>query len=170
MSSVTIALGVIGWLLGFTLLDRCHASSSVSVGTAHYHLIPRGEDAPRKMQSESPGLISFDGDLEAIKQQALAKANRSPTSFSCDDEIASHLEIIQWVYSIETVPQASVVTVFGEVQEITLESVAPETLSCYNNESSFANIVAMDNSDPGHEISNTGTISSCLQWLILCFV
>jgi hypothetical protein len=159
MPSVTIALGVLGWLWGFSNLDQCHAASSVSVGTAHYHLIPRGEDTPRKMQSESPGLISFDGDLEAIKEQALAKANRSPTSFSCDDEIASHLEIIQWVYSIETVPQASLTTVYGEVEEITLESVAPKTLSCYNNASSFANIVALDNSDPGHEISNTGTNS-----------
>jgi hypothetical protein len=148
-----------------TVIDNgfCTAasSSSVTIGAARYNLIPRDEtrNAQETTLSESPMLISFDGDLNAIKELALAKANQSnpPNRFSCDDETTSHLEILDWVYSIETVPQASATTVFGEVQESTLELVAPQTLSCYNNQSAYANIVAMDSSTPGHEISKTGT-------------
>lgn len=154
VSSISTATGVIGCLLW--LMHLCQAST-VSVGSSQYRLLSKDERTTRKMQTESPDLISFDGDLDAIKELALAKANQgSPGSFSCDNASTSHLEVVNWVYSIETVPQADVTTVYGEVEEMTLESVAPQALSCLNNQSAFANIVAMDIFDPGHEISNTG--------------
>jgi hypothetical protein len=148
----------------------CNAlSSSFSVGNngARYNLIPR-DDTRRYTQekisstaTESPVLISFDGDLDAIREKALAKAKNDgvsdiPKSFTCENETATHLEIVNWIYSIETVPQADVETVFGEVAEITVDLIAPQTLTCYNNASSYANIIAMDSSIPGHEASTSG--------------
>jgi hypothetical protein len=144
----------------------CEAAS-VTVGSARYNLIPR--DDTRKTQenvdtsspastTESPMLISFDGDVNAIKELALAKANntpRPPSTFSCDNETTTDLEIVDWIYSIETVSNANVATVYGEVQEITIDVVAPKTLTCYNNQSAFAHIIAMDSAIPGHEISTT---------------
>lgn len=148
----------------------CEASSSVAVGSngAHYNLIPRGDTRNAQEQgsstTESPVLISFDGDLDAIREKALAKANSDgvadiPNSFSCENETTTHLEIVNWKYSIETVAQANVETVFGEVSEITVDTIAPQTLTCYNNASSYANIVAMDSSIPGHEVSTSGKSS-----------
>ncbi len=148
----------------------CNASSSIAVGHhgVRYNLIPRDdtrntqETTTTTTTTESPVLISFDGDIDAIRAKALAKANEDavsdvPSSLACENETTTHLEIVNWIYSIETVPQANVGTVFGEVSEITVDVVAPLTLTCYNNASSYANIVAMDSSIPGHEISTTGT-------------
>jgi hypothetical protein len=149
----------------------CDASPSTSVGSngARYNLIPRHDTRNTQEQlstaaTESPVLISFDGDLDAIREKALAKANNDgasniPKSFTCENETTTHLEIVNWIYSIETVPQADVATVFGEVSEITVDLVAPQTLTCYNNASSYANIVAMDSSIPGHEASTSGKSS-----------
>ena len=148
----------------------CNASSSIAVGHrgVRYNLIPRDDtrntqETTTTTTTESPVLISFDGDIDAIRAKALAKANEDsvseiPSSFTCENETTTHLEIVNWIYSIETVPQADVNTVFGEVSEITVDVVAPQTLTCFNNASSYANIVAMDSSIPGHEISTTGTL------------
>lgn len=162
-------------LLTSTVLNNnqyfCNASSSLAISSngARYNLIPRVDTrnaqenfSTTTTTTESPVLISFDGDLDAIREKALAKANSDgvsdiPKSFACENETTTHLEIVNWKYSIETVPQADIETVFGEVSEITVDIVAPQTLSCYNNASSYANIVAMDSSIPGHEVSTTGT-------------
>ena len=155
----------------------CNASSSLAFSRkgVRYNLIPREDtrNAQEKISTtttESPVLISFDGNLDAIREKALAKANSDsasdiPKSYACENETATHLEIVNWKYTIETVAQANVETVFGEVSEITVDIVAPQTLTCYNNASSYANIVAMDSSIPGHEISTTGTSS-----LICCLL
>ena len=167
MTSIFIRSGV-SWMVTLLIVVStiddtpiCFASPSssiVSVGTSQYNIISR--DGTRDLQvSDSPMLISFDGDLDAIKELALAKANRPPTSYACDSEVTKHLEIVNWMYSIETVPWANTDTVYGEVEEITLEQVAPRVLTCYNNQSSFANIVAMDITIPGHETSGTGKFS-----------
>ena len=171
-SSIGVALCALLLTSTFLSTDHqyfCFASSSVSVGSngVRYNLIPRDDtrNTQEKISSsttESPVLISFDGDLDAIREKALAKATNDevsdiPKSFTCENETTTHLEIVNWIYSIETVPQADVTTVFGEVAEITVDVVAPQTLTCYNNASSYANIVAMDSSIPGHEISTMGT-------------
>lgn len=152
------------------LLLASDASSSSSSAVA-YNLVPRSTAAvlpaarhalERAMVGGNfSDLLSFDGDVEALKALALEKAASQedgepapPSSFSCDDaEAVLHLEIIQWKYSIETVPTAVVQTVYGEVQEITLEHVAPRSLSCLNETAAFAHIVALDTSIPGHQES-----------------
>jgi hypothetical protein len=140
-----------------------------------YPIIDRRELDETPSPSASPTLISFDGDLDRIKELALAKAAASngasptispapsvspaPTSkpvlqaFECEGEPANHLEILTWKYTIETVPNAVVETVIGEVQEILLEHVAPYTLSCLNPAADYAKIVKMDTAIPSDEPS-----------------
>jgi hypothetical protein len=179
-SSDIYSSGSVGGLISIGLLlastfdgnhrSLCHASSLASYVTvetgARYNLIPRrdtrnAQESSMTSNTESPMLISFDGDLDAIRAKAMAKANANHNgtheSFTCENETASHLEIVNWLYSIETVPQANVKTVYGEVSEITVDIVAPQSLGCYNNASAYANIVGIDSSIPGHEISTTGT-------------
>lgn len=137
------------------VLLSARASHAASV----YNIVPRPAFVERSLASASPSespLISFDGDLNAIQELALAKASRESvrTAFSCDDQVTKHLEILNWKYSIETVPNAVVPTVFGEVQEVTLQQVGPLSLSCLNNTAAFAKIVAMDTAIPGDQLSN----------------
>jgi hypothetical protein len=151
----------------------CLSSSDALASTAdmYYNLIPRSSSRVTLPQrdllaataslapSPSPPLVSFDGDLDAIYQLALAKASRSSVrdSFSCDDQETVALEIINWKYAIETVPKAVIPTVYGEVQEIALEHVAPNLLSCLNESAAYADIVALDTAIPGDHASG-GTL------------
>jgi hypothetical protein len=154
----------------------CLSSSDALASTAdlQYNLIPRSNRVTSSQRdlleataslapSASPPLVSFDGDLDAIYQLALAKASRSSVrdSFSCDDQETVALEIINWKYAIETVPKAVIPTVYGEVQEIALEHVAPNLLSCLNESAAYADIVALDTAIPGDHASG-GTF---LGWL-----
>jgi len=133
------------------LLTLTAASASM------YEVIPRGavqNDGRVLDDSEaSPQLISFDGDLDAILVLALAKAAEGGDynqdggedgTFSCPDASTEHLEILTWTYKIETVADANVATVFGEVSEITLEMIAPLSLLCKNEDVAYADIAAMD--------------------------
>jgi hypothetical protein len=161
----------------------CLSSSDALASTAdlHYNLIPRSSSSSSSNRvtspqrdlleataslapSASPPLVSFDGDLDAIYQLALAKASRSSVrdSFSCDDQETVALEIINWKYAIETVPKAVIPTVYGEVQEIALEHVAPNLLSCLNESAAYADIVALDTAIPGDHASG-GTLFG---WLL----
>jgi hypothetical protein len=153
----------------------CLSSNDALASTTdlYYNLIPRSSsssvvtsqqrdvlDATASLApSASPPLVSFDGDLDAIYQLALAKASRSSVrdSFSCDDQETVALEIINWKYAIETVPKAVIPTVYGEVQEIALERVAPNLLSCLNESAAYADIVALDTAIPGDHASG-GTL------------
>jgi len=137
------------------LLLTLTAASSASM----YEVIPRGavqNDGRVLDDSEaSPQLISFDGDLDAILALALAKAAEGGDgnnqegggedgTFSCPDASTEHLEILTWTYKMETVADANVATVFGEVSEITLEMIAPLSLLCKNEDVAYADIAAMD--------------------------
>lgn len=138
---------------GYNIIPRRISSGSSTLlmdgRSSSRHLQNGVADLSAPSLSPTPTLISFDGNLTAIKNLALAKARQNHSSspqqtFSCDSQQAVHVEIIHWKYSIETVPQAVVSTVYGEVQEITLDQVAPLTLSCLNPKASFANISTMD--------------------------
>lgn len=77
----------------------------------------------------------------------MAEASKFSESYACevsDSRFIQHLEIVSWHYEMETVSDADENTAFGEVQEATLEWVAPRTLSCRSTEYESANIVAMD--------------------------
>jgi hypothetical protein len=137
------------------LLALLLALSLAASANANYDVIPRGSPSvvkgKRSLQSEAPPLIvSFDGDLDAILAQALQAAQQNvDDAFACEGfGTVQHLEVVSWRYSIETTPSAVASTVFGEVQEITLESTAPTTLACRNPMVSYANIVAMDTAIP----------------------
>ena len=147
----------------FLLPAVAFAGSSASV----YEIVPRSAHRVVLDETESPALISFDGDLDAIAALALEKANAGAVGeddagdngendpFNCPGGATETLEILTWSYSIETVADADVETVFGEVSEITLEDVAPLSLECQNEEASYAHIVAMD-ANIGSSASETG--------------
>lgn len=126
-----------------------------ATAAASYDVIPRRspsvDNGKRSLQSDSPPVIvSFDGDLDAILSLALQAAQQEvDDAFACEGYgTVQHLEVVSWRYSIETSPSAVVSTVYGEVQEITLESTAPTTLACRNPMTAYANVVAMDTAIP----------------------
>jgi len=164
------------WLL-VVLLTVTSASSSSSV---FYGIVPREDRAHRVLEdgvSESPELVSFDGDLDAIAELALAKAELATVApgggedpFSCGSDAGdtSHLDVLTWTYSIETVPGATVELVYGEVAEITLEQTAPLSLACRNEEVAYANIVAMDANNIASSVSEGALLTSCLLLQYFC--
>jgi hypothetical protein len=110
-------------------------------------------------QSESPQLASFDGDLNAIQEMALLKAkkdmqNDTSKYFVCDNQEPVHLDILTFLYSIETVRNALISVVYGEVQEATLETIAPIVLSCENQTNQNKSIVAMDTEIPSSIVAD----------------
>lgn len=128
-----------------------------------YDMVPRQRPGlvplhHRDLQS-SPPLMSFDGDIDAIVSEALAAAKRNvDNSFACEGYgTVQHLEVVMWEYSIETVPTADTSTVFGEAQEIALDSTAPNTLACQSGEAAAASVVAMDTAIPSATATN-GTL------------
>jgi hypothetical protein len=147
------------------ILHACLLSLSlVTYASANYDVIPRESPSvdkrKRSLQSDAPPLlVSFDGDLDAILAQALQAAQHDvDDAFACENfGTVQHLEVVSWQYSIETTPSAVASTVFGEVQEITLETTAQTTLACRNPMVAHANIVAMDTAIP----SATETTSKC---------
>ena len=155
---------MISSLLLSVFLMPAAAFAALSPSAPKYAIVARG--AHRLLQddeTESPALISFDGDLEAIAALALERANAGATGgdalgddpFSCTGGVTESLEILTWSYSIETAPNANVETVYGEVSEKTLEYTAPLSLECMNKEVAYANIVAMD-ANIASSVSTTG--------------
>lgn len=161
----------------------------LTVHGSKYNIVSRRELEVSRAPSASPQLISFDGDLDYIIAQALARAGETSESpelsdspslspsdvsttsdsedasvlnaFKCTNEAIGHLEILTFKYSIETALGANVSLVIGEVQEILLEAIAPSTLSCRNESNKFANIVAMDSSVPADTPSTEGKSCIC---------
>ena len=147
---------MISYVFFTTFLLPATAIAARSPSAPMYEFVARGAHRRLPDESESPALISFDGDLDAIAALALEKANAGANGggvagedgdtdpFSCPGGATESLEILTWKYSMETVADANVETVYGEVSEITLEYTAPLSLQCMNEEVSYANIVAMD--------------------------
>lgn len=122
---------------------------------AEYDVIPRqrpGSQIQQRDLQSSPQLElkSFDGNLDDIISLALATAQQNvDNSFACEGHgTVQHLEVVMWEFSIETVPTAVASVVFGESQEIALESTAPKTLACQNGDAAAASVVAMDTAIP----------------------
>jgi hypothetical protein len=157
-------------------------SSIVFANAAEYNVITRGEPRNLETSSGTPELISFDGDLDYILEQALLKAGEtfspqlsdapslSPSGIleptksitldlnKCENATIGHLEILSFQYSIETAMGANVSVVIGEVEEQLLEAIAPFVLSCRNVSSKNSGIIAID-SVPSDTPSTTGTFS-----------
>jgi hypothetical protein len=152
-----------------------------TVNGSIYNIVPRRVSDEPRSPSASPQLISFDGDLDYIRDAALARAGDAltPTAspsivnlpstgtednggaivldeFTCKGANIEHLEILTFLYSIETAPNANITQVIGEVEEILMEEIAPFTLSCRNITNKFANIVAMDCVVPADTPSKDG--------------
>jgi hypothetical protein len=135
---------------------------------AQYDVIPRREQRNLESPSATSELISFDGDLDYILEQALLKAGEtfspqpsdapslSPSSLDefaqsikldllkCENATIGHLEILTFEYTMETAIGANISVVIGEVEEQLLESIAPFVLSCRNASSKVAGIIAID--------------------------
>jgi hypothetical protein len=169
-------------LLSLLFLPTVHGSV--------YNVLPRRASDETRPPSISPQLISFDGDLDYVIEQALARASASsgspelsdapslspsdsPTSsgssnsaildaYKCSNATIGHLEILTFQYRIETALGAKVSSVIGEVEEILLEDIASFTLSCRNESNKYANIVAIDSSVPADTPSSSGKKVSSL--------
>jgi hypothetical protein len=155
----------------------------LAIQATKYNVIPRQSERYLNPSSASPQMISFDGDLDYILEQALMKAGETlspqlsdaPSSApsdstspslplpsttldvnKCQDSTIEHLEILRFQYSMETAIGANVTVVIGEIEEKLLEAIAPIVLSCRSALKEFLNIVAID-AVPADIPSATGT-------------
>jgi hypothetical protein len=81
-------------------------------------------------------------------------------NYTCPGETTEHLEILTYKFAIETVADAELETVYGEVQEHTLEHVAPVSLACGADPTVFyANIIAMDATLPSKLVEQGQSVS-----------
>jgi hypothetical protein len=149
---------------------------------AGYNIIPR-DTHQRHLQppAASPQPISFDGDLDRIISLAMERAEgfnpdeaSSPTVTPaptispaptvtpvhspnvCEGADLSRLELFKWKYTIETVAQADVNAVIGQVEEMLQERLVPLLLSCNAKNVANASIVAIDCTLPLDTISLEG--------------
>ena len=105
----------------------------------------------RYIQEESELDISFDGDIEAIKNLALAKAADASSAdedasprYVCEGETEEYVHILSWDYSIEYLPGSNEQEIVEEIEEILRIALRPRVLSCLNDLAISGSIVSED--------------------------
>lgn len=76
---------------------------------------------------------------------------------TCPGAILNRLAIYEWKYTIETVPNANIDSVIGEVEEILQERLIPRLLECNNPNAVNGTVVAIDGTFPRDTVSLDST-------------
>jgi hypothetical protein len=126
--------------------------------SSQYNVIQRSSH--RYLAEDEMEVPSFDGDIQAILDLALAKAADPPSlspsmaptqlpfmmmnAHTCPQETTQSLFILTYTYSLETVSNVLPSQTSGEGEEILQELLAPQVLTCMSGEAKPAKIVALD--------------------------
>lgn len=102
--------------------------------------------------SDMPSLVpsTFPSDAPSLFPSSAPSASLSPTHFplvnahACADASTEYLLIVTYRYSLETVPEADMILVAGEGEEILQEGIGPRVLMCLSDEALDAEVVALD--------------------------
>ena len=117
--------------------------------------------APTKYPTASPSAYPTISFAPTVSHAPTPSPVLSPNQ--CDGAEMNRLVLVDWKYTIETVPNANIDKVIGEVEEMLQESLVPLLLECKNDEAASATIVVVDCTLPRDVISENSEYFPCCE-------